>query len=140
MYFAELQSRTSGSIPIGKVSPETHEIQLQYCEENISEILRAVRQYWTPEAVSFSSPWLVCAILGPASINVERRQRIIVQWKQSQTGQNDLDRQLLLQVIKSFARYWQIAELMLSKLLSLPPVTFCSGLNMERELLLIILV
>ncbi|KAH8797269.1 hypothetical protein F5884DRAFT_715833 [Xylogone sp. PMI_703] len=89
----------------------SYETQVQLYTQFLSEILYVVRQYWTSDTVTFCSPWMACAMIGPASIYVAKRQDSGD--RRSSSLKRDLDRQLLLQVIKSFAGYWKIAHLML---------------------------
>ncbi|KAH8802604.1 fungal-specific transcription factor domain-containing protein [Xylogone sp. PMI_703] len=99
-------SRIQSSVSYSNLAETCHGYSL--------EVLRVIGKYWTPNTVAFCSPWLACAIAGPASIHIGGARDASTDLSYARyNSQSNFDRQPLLHVMMAFAEVWNIAQHML---------------------------
>jgi len=77
------------------------------CCQHGHDIVRVVRA-WTPDYIAYTTPFIVCSLLGPAALHFPA-DRSVAQELQI----TSIDRELVLLAIHQFARYWNIGSLLL---------------------------
>ncbi|KAH9216317.1 fungal-specific transcription factor domain-containing protein [Leptodontidium sp. 2 PMI_412] len=86
-------------------SSSSYETVANSCSRYRDEVLRAMK-LWSPDFMAMASPFLVCAIPGPFAINFRTRCA-------GDETSYDINRQMLVLVIKRQAVYWDLASMLL---------------------------
>lgn len=79
------------------------------CGQHGHDIVRVVRA-WTPDYIAYTTPFIVCSLLGPAAMHFPADTSIS---QDLQITSND--RELVLLAIHQFARYWKIGSLLIGR-------------------------
>ena len=94
-------SHAEDSVAPSGDAPLNREKSTQEYRQYVQEILRAIK-VWAPEYIALCSPFIVCSLLGPASLVIKDSHEI------------SAEGQMVELAIARFASYWNLGSIMLS--------------------------
>ncbi|KAJ9602802.1 hypothetical protein H2200_012582 [Cladophialophora chaetospira] len=104
---------SEGSTPSPSASPisvhptaEDQQVACQKCVQHAKDVLRAMK-VWSPDYIAFSSPFIVCSLVGPAAMHILQACT-----EEPTAALSRLDRDIVYLGISQFARYWGLGALM----------------------------
>ena len=128
--YATLTMSTAGDANISQISQdhatlsqEERLVSLQQCEQHANQIIRAING-WSPDYMAFSSPFIICALFGPACLHFLSHK---VSTNRPEVGK--INRELVGLVFAQFARYWNIGSLLLELMHRMEKLDVTSNLS-----------
>ncbi|OAP57294.1 hypothetical protein AYL99_08032 [Fonsecaea erecta] len=124
-------SRSPSASPTSTtLSGEEEQVAAQKCVQHAHEVIRAIKA-WSPDYIAYSTPFIVCSLVGPAAMHVLQTRSV------GSTALSSLNRDVICLAIAQFARHWGIGSIMLdlthalNKLIGVDPTALTAR---EQEL------